>query len=86
MRKMAVTRLMLAAALVAAARAGAQQTGAAPAAAASTTPMPAVGDKAPDFAFKGLTRYGALRDSIRLTDFAGHTVVLAFFPAARTKG
>ena len=84
MRKFVVTRLMLAAALVVATRAGAQQTAATPAPAGPA--MPAVGDKAPDFAFKGITRYGALRDSIRLTDFAGHTVVLAFFPAARTKG
>ena len=84
MRQIAVTRLMLAAALVVTARAGAQQATSAPA--PTGPPMPAVGDKAPDFAFKGLTRYGALRDSIRLTDFAGHTVVLAFFPAARTKG
>ena len=84
MRHLGVTRLLFATALVVTARAGAQQTAAAPAPAGP--PMPAVGDKAPDFAFKGITRYGVLRDSIRLTDFAGHTVVLAFFPAARTKG
>jgi hypothetical protein len=84
MRQIAVTRLMFAAALVVATRSGAQQTTPAPAPAGP--PMPAVGDKAPDFAFKGITRYGELRDSIRLTDFAGHTVVLAFFPAARSKG
>jgi peroxiredoxin len=27
-----------------------------------------------------------LRDSVRLSDFRGQTVVLAFFPKARTKG
>lgn len=84
MRRSTFTHLMLTAALAVTARAGAQQPTAAPAPAGP--PMPAVGDKAPDFAFKGITRYGTLRDSIRLTDFAGHTVVLAFFPAARTKG
>jgi peroxiredoxin Q/BCP len=41
---------------------------------------------APDFAVAGATRYGVLRDSVRLSDFRGQTVVLAFFPKARTKG
>ncbi len=47
---------------------------------------PAVGEVAPDFTVAGATRYGVLRDSVRLTDFRGQTVVLAFFPRARTKG
>jgi peroxiredoxin Q/BCP len=46
----------------------------------------AVGEVAPDFAVPGGTRYGLLRDSVRLSDFRGQTVVLAFFPRARTKG
>jgi hypothetical protein len=46
--------------------------------------MPKVGDLAPDFALKGSTREG-LRQ-IHLADFRGQTVVLAFFPKARTKG
>ncbi len=46
----------------------------------------AVGEVAPDFAIAGATRYGVLRDSVRLSDFKGQTVVLAFFPKARTKG
>jgi hypothetical protein len=46
----------------------------------------AVGEAAPDFAISGATRYGVLRDSVRLSDFRGQTVVLAFFPKARTKG
>jgi peroxiredoxin Q/BCP len=46
----------------------------------------AVGEAAPDFRMSGATRYGVLRDSIRLSDFRGQTVVLAFFPKARTKG
>ena len=47
---------------------------------------PAVGEMAPDFAIAGATRYGLLRDPVRLSDFRGETVVLAFFPKARTKG
>jgi hypothetical protein len=46
----------------------------------------AVGEVAPNFAVPGATRYGVLRDSVRLSDFRGQTVVLAFFPRARTKG
>jgi peroxiredoxin Q/BCP len=46
----------------------------------------AVGVMAPDFTISGATRYGVLRDPIRLSDFRGQTVVLAFFPKARTKG
>jgi thioredoxin-dependent peroxiredoxin len=44
------------------------------------------GEVAPDFTISGATRYGVLRDPIRLSDFRGQTVVLAFFPKARTKG
>ena len=50
------------------------------------TPSPDVGAMAPDFAVTGATRYGVLRDSIRLSDYRGKTVVLAFFFKARTKG
>jgi hypothetical protein len=46
----------------------------------------AVGEVAPEFTISGATRYGLLRDSVRLSDFRGQTVVLAFFPKARTKG
>ena len=52
----------------------------------ASAPGPAVGEMAPDFTIAGATRYGALRDSVRLADFRGQTVVLAFFPKARTKG
>jgi hypothetical protein len=72
--------LALAMLAVAASTVSAQQ--AAPAA----VPMPEVGAPAPDFAIPGATRYGVLRDSIRLSDFRGKTVVLAFFYRARTKG
>jgi peroxiredoxin Q/BCP len=75
------TRLALIGALVSvlAVPAGAQQ----PAAAA---PSPDVGTMAPDFVLPGATRYGVLRDPVRLSDLRGKTVVLAFFYRARTKG
>lgn len=59
---------------------------AAPASAAAQPAGPAVGDVAPDFSLPGATRYGLLRDQIRLRDYRGQTVVLAFFFKARTKG
>jgi hypothetical protein len=72
----------LAALLLAAPRLGAQ--------AASPTPAPpagpAVGDPAPDFSLTAATRYGLLREPVRLSDLRGQTVVLAFFYKARTKG
>jgi hypothetical protein len=64
---------------IAAPHAGAQ--GAAP-----DTAAPAVGQMAPDFTLPGATRYGLLRNPVRLSDFRGQTVVLAFFFEARTKG
>jgi len=48
--------------------------------------MPAVGDMAPDFTVRGATRYGLLRDPVRLSDFRGQTVVLWLFIKARTRG
>lgn len=45
-----------------------------------------VGQPAPDFALVGATRYGTLREPVRLSDFRGKTVVLAFFFKARTPG
>lgn len=45
-----------------------------------------VGATAPDFALPGATRYGTLRAPVRLSDFKGKTVVLAFFFKARTRG
>lgn len=47
---------------------------------------PDIGTMAPDFTLPGATRYGVLRDSIRLSDYRGKTVVLAFFFRARSKG
>ena len=54
--------------------------------AAPATPTPEIGTMAPDFSIPGATRFGLLRDPVRLSDFRGQTVVLAFFFQARTKG
>ncbi len=51
-----------------------------------TAPPLEVGAAAPDFALPGATRYGVLKNPIRLSDFRGKTVVLAFFFKARTRG
>jgi hypothetical protein len=71
--------LVTAASLVAAGTGYAQQNAAAPAG-------PAVNDVAPDFTLVGATRYGLLKTPVRLSDYRGRTVVLAFFYQARTKG
>jgi cytochrome oxidase Cu insertion factor (SCO1/SenC/PrrC family) len=47
---------------------------------------PAVGQPAPDFALVPATRKGVGKTPVRLSDFKGKTVVLAFFYQARTKG
>ena len=61
----------------------AQQT---PVAAAPSPPPLEVGAVAPDFTLPGATRYGVLKDRIKLSDFKGKTVVVAFFFKARTRG
>jgi hypothetical protein len=74
--------------------AGAALVAAAPAARAQNPPAPAApartvldtGVVAPDFALVGATRFGILKDPVRLSDFRGKTVVLAFFFKARTRG
>ena len=59
-----------------------------PAAPPVPPPPPAleVGVIAPDFAIPGATRYGTLKNPVRLSDYKGKTVVLAFFFKARTRG
>ena len=47
---------------------------------------PAVNDVAPDFSLTGADKYGLLKTPVKLSDFRGRTVVLAFFFQARTKG
>lgn len=58
--------------------------------AAETLPEPgdfvAVGSQAPDFALRGATRYGVLAEPVRLSDYRGKTVVLAFFFRVRGRG
>ena len=53
---------------------------------AGTAPPLEVGAVAPDFSLPGATRYGVLAKPVRLSDFKGKTVVLAFFFKARTSG
>ena len=63
--------------------AGAQQVSPAAAAVAAG---PVVNDIAPDFTLQGADRYGLIKTPVKLSDFRGRTVVLAFFYQARTKG
>src|ERR1051325_10685762 len=53
---------------------------------ASAVAGPAVNDLAPDFSLAGADRYGLLKTPVKLSDYRGRTVVLAFFFQARTKG
>jgi hypothetical protein len=64
----------------------AQQPAAAPTGAPAAAPGLPVGSAAPDFTLTGATRYGLLKAPVRLSDYRGQTVVLAFFYQARTKG
>jgi thioredoxin-dependent peroxiredoxin len=73
------TLFLGAAALLCAAPAAAQDPAAAP-------PPLEVGVEAPDFELPGATRYGELAESVKLSDYRGQTVVLAFFFRARTRG
>jgi thioredoxin-dependent peroxiredoxin len=57
----------------------AQQQAAAPA-------MPEIGAVAPDFSIPAATRDGVSAQPVSLSALRGKTVVLAFFPAARTSG
>ncbi|HEU5183527.1 MAG TPA: hypothetical protein VFU01_03095 [Gemmatimonadaceae bacterium] len=74
------TALYAALALAGVAAAGAAQ------APDSVTRPPAVGQMAPDFSLPGATRYGRLASPVKLSDFRGETVVIAFFVRARTRG
>jgi len=77
---------LLAAALAVPAIGRSQGTPPTAAAPAPVAPGPAIGSVAPDFTLPGATRYGLLRTPVRLSDYRGQTVVLAFFYQARTKG
>lgn len=60
--------------------------GTAPAQEAAPPGGPKVGDVAPDFELLGATKTGPSQAPIRLSDLRGQTVVIAFFPKARTGG
>jgi hypothetical protein len=78
MRRIAALALLAGSLAVAApAHAGAQVAG---------TGLLAVGEMAPDFTLPGATRYGLLKEPVRLSDYRGKTVVLAFFFRVRTPG
>lgn len=78
-------RIVLAAAL-ALGLAGTLAIGGAAPVSAQDSQLLAVGEMAPDFALPGATRYGGLANPIRLSDYQGETVVLAFFFRVRTRG
>ena len=45
-----------------------------------------VGQTAPDIQVTGATRYGVVSEPVKLSDFRGETVILAFFFRARSGG
>ncbi|MFI5231000.1 MAG: peroxiredoxin family protein [Gemmatimonadales bacterium] len=47
---------------------------------------PKVGDMAPDFSLPGATMAGLTAAPVALSQYKGQTVVVAFFPKARTRG
>lgn len=47
---------------------------------------PKVGDMAPDFSLPGATMGGLTTSPVSLSQYKGQTVVVAFFPKARTSG
>ncbi len=53
---------------------------------APTGQLLAVGTVAPDFELQGATRYGQLAAPVKLSDYRGEVVVLAFFFRVRTPG
>lgn len=57
-----------------------------PTAAQETAEPLEIGAVAPDFELPGGTRYGLLKEPVRLSDFQGKTVILAFFFRSRTPG
>jgi hypothetical protein len=82
--RIAIVTIAAATASLVGGRAASAQQSAAPPSAASAGP--AINDVAPDFSLAGADRYGLLKTPVRLSDYRGRTVVLAFFFQARTKG
>lgn len=56
------------------------------AAAPQAEPGPKVGDLAPDFSLPGATKAGLMKSPVSISQYRGQTVVIAFFPKARTSG
>lgn len=53
---------------------------------AQTSGGPRVGDLAPDFTLPAATLNGVSQTPVKLSDLRGQTVVIAFYPRARTRG
>jgi hypothetical protein len=79
-------RLTLSACALALACVSLPSRGAAQAAQPAVQNFLAVGQMAPDFALPGATRYGVLASPVKLSDYRGKTVVLAFFYRVRGGG
>ena len=79
------SRWLVPALVVLTASAARAQQPAAPPAPPAPPPLE-VGAAAPDFSLSGATRYGVLKNPVRLSDFRDKTVVIAFFYRARTRG
>lgn len=58
----------------------------APATAQDATGGPKVGEMAPDFTLPAATMGGVSQTPVKLSDLRGQTVVIAFYPRARTRG
>lgn len=80
------THLVTAALIALGTALSAQGAPAAPAVPAPGSQSPNVGDVPPDFTLTGATRFGVLNRPVRLSELKGETVVLAFFPKARSSG
>ncbi len=79
-------RLLTSIAVAATAAALATPSAVAQAPAPQAPPLLEVGAMAPDFTLPGSTRYGVLQQPVRLGDYRGKTVVLAFFFRVRSRG
>jgi len=81
-----VNRLLMPLALVLAAAALGVPRSALAQQAAAPNPLLEVGAVAPAFTLPGSTRHGLLQEPVRLSDYFGKTVVLAFFYRVRSPG
>ena len=83
-----ISRIVIAVSLVAAVAvpASAQQQTSTPINPSAPKPGPEAGVIAPDFTARGANKDGTLPAPIHLAGLKGKTVVLAFFPRARTSG